>query len=181
MLDLSKGTRAEYLGRQVFEKSPDLISIVGRDLRYQQVNLAFERRYGMPAETFIGKHKTDFIGADDFDRTARPYYDRCFAGEEVNYAAWFNHVGSFNPALGRRYIAVTYTPLRPDTERVEAALVIADEPPLHLLRDEPGEGPDHRADRNVDLGEDVRGHVDDGDDPHKEDQHRHHHERIRPA
>ena len=133
MLDLSKGTRAEYLGRQVFEKSPDIISIVGRDLRYQQVNLAFERRYGMPAETFVGKHKTDSIGADDFERTARPYYDRCFAGEEVNYAAWFNHIGSFNPALGRRYVAVTYTPLRPDTERVEAALVISRDLTEHVL------------------------------------------------
>jgi PAS domain S-box-containing protein len=133
MLDLSNGKRAEYLGQQVFEKSPDLISIVGRDLRYQQVNLAFERRYGMPAETFIGKHKTDFIGADDFERTARPYYDRCFAGEEVNYAAWFNHVGSFNPALGRRYIAVTYIPLRPDTDRVEAALVISRDLTEHVL------------------------------------------------
>jgi PAS domain S-box-containing protein len=136
VLDLTERKRAEHLAQQIFESSPDLISIVGRDLRYQRVNPAFERRWGIPMETFIGKHKTDFIGADEFDRTARPYYDRCFAGEEVNYAAWFNHAASFNPALGRRYIAVTYTPLRPDSERVEAVLTISRDLTEHVLASE---------------------------------------------
>jgi PAS domain S-box-containing protein len=133
VLDLSERKRAEYLTRQVFESSPDLISIVGRDLRYQRVNPAFERRYGIPMEAFIGKHKTDFIGADDFERTARPYYDRCFAGEEVNYAGWFDHT---HLSLGRRYIAVTYTPLRPDSELVDAVLTISRDLTEYVLASE---------------------------------------------
>jgi PAS domain S-box-containing protein len=133
VLDLTERKRAEYLAQQVFESSPDLISIVGRDHRYRRVNPAFERRYGIPAEKFIGRHKTDFIGADFFERTARPYYDRCFAGEEVNYAAWINHA---HPSLGRRYIAVTYTPLRPDSERVEAVLSISRDLTEHVLASE---------------------------------------------
>ncbi len=43
VLDLTERKRAEYLARQVFERSPDRISIVGRDYRYQRVNPAFER------------------------------------------------------------------------------------------------------------------------------------------
>src|SRR5260221_606313 len=110
--DVTERKRAEYLARQVFEVSPDRISIVGRDYRYQRVNPAFERRYGMPAETFVGKHVADFLGWEGFEQTAKAYYGRCFAGEEVSYAEWFNI------ALGRRYLAMTYSPLRSTSERV---------------------------------------------------------------
>jgi PAS domain S-box-containing protein len=130
VLDLSERKRAEYLARQVFESSPDRISIVGRDHRWQRVNPAFERRYDIPTEKFIGKHVADFLGADAFERIAKPHYDRCFAGEQVSYAAWFNL------PLGQRYLAVTYTPLRPDSERVEAALVISRDLTEHVLASE---------------------------------------------
>jgi PAS domain S-box-containing protein len=130
VLDLSERKRAEYLARQVFESSPDRISIVGRDHRYQRVNPAFERRWGIPTEKFIGKHVADFLGADGFERTAKAYYDRCFAGEEVSYAAWFNL------SLGQRYLAVTYTPLRPDSERVDAVLVTSRDLTEHVLASE---------------------------------------------
>jgi PAS domain S-box-containing protein len=131
VLDLSERKRAEYLVRQVFESSPDRISIVGRDHRWQRVNPAFERRWGIPTEKFIGRHIADFIGAESFERTAKPHYDRCFAGEEVNYAAWFNLALD-----GQRYLSVTYTPLRPNTERVEAVLVISRDLTEHVLASE---------------------------------------------
>jgi PAS domain S-box-containing protein len=128
--DITERKRAEYLSQQVFERSPDRISIVGRDYRYQRVNPAFERRYGVPAETFVGKHVADFLGWDGFERTAKAYYERCFAGEEVSYAQWFNIF------LGRRYLAVTYSPLRPTSERVEAVLVISRDLTEHMLASE---------------------------------------------
>jgi PAS domain S-box-containing protein len=130
VLDLSERNRAAYLARQVFESSPDRISIVGRDYRWQRANPALGRRWGMPTEKFIGRHVADFLGADTFERTAKPNYDRCFAGEEVSYAGWFNL------ALGRRYLAATYTPLRPDSEWVEAALVISRDLTEHVLASE---------------------------------------------
>jgi PAS domain S-box-containing protein len=130
VLDLTERKRAEYLARQVFESSPDRISIVGRDYRWQRANPALERRWGIPAEKFIGRHVADFLGKDTFEETAKPNYDRCFAGEEVNYAGWFNLT------LGRRYLAATYTPLRPDSTRVEAALVISRDLTEHMLASE---------------------------------------------
>jgi PAS domain S-box-containing protein len=128
--DITERIRAEYLSRQVFERSPDRISIVGRDYRYQRVSPAFERRYGVPAETFVGKHVADFLGMEGFERTAKAYYARCFTGEEVSYAEWFNL------SLGRRYLAVTYSPLRPTSERVEAVLVISRDLTEHVLASE---------------------------------------------
>jgi PAS domain S-box-containing protein len=128
--DISERKRAEYLSRQVFERSPDRISIVGRDYRYQRVNPAFEQRYGRPEETFIGKHVADLLGWKAFEQTAKAYYERCFAGEEVSYAEWFNIF------LGRRYLAITYSPLRPTSERVEAVLVVSRDLTEHMLASE---------------------------------------------
>jgi PAS domain S-box-containing protein len=130
VLDLTERKRAEYLTRQVFESSPDRISIVGPDYRFQRVNPAFERRWGMPVETFIGKHVAEFLGWEGFEQTAKAYFDRCFAGEEVGYAEWFNQ------SLGRRYLAVTYLPLRPTSERVEAVLAIGRDLTEHVLASE---------------------------------------------
>jgi PAS domain S-box-containing protein len=130
VLDLTERKRAEYLARQVFESSPDRISIVGRDYRFQRVNPAFERRWGMPPEMFIGKHVAEFLGWEGFEQTAKAYFDRCFAGEDVNYAAWFNQ------SIGQRYLAITYSPLRPTSDRVEAVLAIGSDLTEHVLASE---------------------------------------------
>ena len=127
VLDLSERKRAEYLTRQMFERSSDRISIVGRDYRYQRVNPAFERRWGMPAETIVGMYVADLLGMESFEQMAKAYLDRCFAGEEVSYADWLT------TPLGRRYSAVTYSPLRPESERVDAALVIIRDLSEHML------------------------------------------------
>jgi hypothetical protein len=49
----------------------------------------------------------------------KPSLDRCFAGEEVSFAEWFDNPG------GRKYWVVTYSPLRLDSEQVDSALAVA--------------------------------------------------------
>jgi PAS domain S-box-containing protein len=129
--DITARKRAEYLAEQVFERSPDRISIVGRDYRYQRVNPAFERKWGLPAEKVVGLHVSTFMGMENFEKTAKPYLDRCFAGEEVSYGEWFA-----TPSHGRRYWALTHSPLRPESERVEAAIVIIRDVTDHMLASE---------------------------------------------
>jgi len=116
--DITQRKRAEYLAGHVFETSPDAIYIVGKDYRYQRVNPAFVRRWRKPAETIVGMSVDELAGREPFDKTYKPNLDRCFAGEEVNFVGWFP-----TPA-GRQYLAATYSPLRPDAKRVEAALAI---------------------------------------------------------
>jgi PAS domain S-box-containing protein len=128
--DVTERKRAEYLARQVFDRSPDRISIVGQDHRYQRVNPAFEQRFGMLAATVVGKHVGDFLGWEGFEQTAKAQYARCFAGEEASYAEWLN------TSFGRRYLAITYSPLRPTSEQVEAALVISRDLTEHMLASE---------------------------------------------
>ena len=130
IVDITERKRAEYLTGQVFESSPDGMSIVGRDYRLQRVNAIYERKGGIPTERIVGMHAADFMGTDVFEQSIKPNLDRCFAGEEVSYGEWFAG------ALGRRYVSVSYSPLRPDSERVEAALVISRDLTEHMLASE---------------------------------------------
>jgi len=119
VMDVTERKRAEYLTGQVFQISPDGISVVGRDYRYRRVNPVYERHWEKPAEKIVGMHVADLLGTATFEQEIKPLLDRCFGGEEVSYGGWFGN------ALGRRYLAVSYSPLRPASERVEAALVIS--------------------------------------------------------
>ncbi len=129
--DITERKRAEYLTGQVFESSPDGVSIVGRDFRYQRVNPIYEQYGAMPAERMVGMHIADLVGTDVFEQTAKPLLDRCFEGEEVSYVGWFT-----NARGGRFYLGVTCSPLRPDSGRVEAALVISRDLTEHWLASE---------------------------------------------
>ncbi len=130
VIDITERKRAEYLAGHVFEASPDAIYIVGRDYRYRRVNPAFERRWRMPAERIVGMSVDELAGKEPFDETYKPHLDRCFAGEEVSFVGWFP-----TPA-GRQYLAATYSPLRPDSKRVEAALAITRELTEHARASE---------------------------------------------
>jgi PAS domain S-box-containing protein len=117
--DITERKRAEHLITQVFETSPDGVYIVGGDYLYQRANPAYGRNLTMPVEDIVGRHIADLLGAETFTNTIKPNLERCFAGEEVRFAGWINYPS------GRRYVAVTYSPLRWSSEKVEAALVIS--------------------------------------------------------
>src|SRR6266478_2343546 len=128
--DITDRKRAEYLTGQVFERSPDDVFIIARDYRYQRVNPVYEQHWRKPAEKIVGMHVADLLGMESFEQM-RPHLERCFEGEEVNRAGWLTF-GS----RGRRYLVVSCSPLRPNFERVEAALVISRDLTEHMLASE---------------------------------------------
>jgi PAS domain S-box-containing protein len=117
--DITERKRADYLRDQVAARLPDLVAIIRRDYRYQRANPTYERVWGIPVEKVIGMHVGDVVGREMFDRVVKPNLDRCFAGEEVRFAEWFDNPG------GRKYWLVTYSPLRLESERVDNALAVA--------------------------------------------------------
>ena len=125
--DISERMRAEHLTRQVFDRGPDAICVVGRDYRYQRVNPVYERMQQMPAEKIVGRHVAEPPGSAIFEQSAKPHLDRCFAGEHVRHGEWFT------TAAGRQYFSVSLSPLHPESDRVEAALVIIRDLTDHML------------------------------------------------
>ena len=117
--DITERKQAEYLTEQIFETSPDSFCIVGRDYRFKRVNRATAIYFGRPAEQIVGLHIADQAGTEVFERQMKPWFDRCFAGEEVSHAGWVVH------RLGRRYLRTTCSPLRPQSQGVEAGLMIS--------------------------------------------------------
>src|SRR5262249_10090560 len=100
------------------------------DYRYRRVNPVYERDWKMPAEKIVGMHVADLLGMDVFEQKVKPLLDRCLAGEDVSDADWFSS------APGRRYLAVSYSPLRPDPDRLVASLVITRDLTEHMLASE---------------------------------------------
>jgi len=125
--DITERKRAEYLAAQVFETSPDRVAIIGRDYRLRRVNPVFERFWNVPAARALSMTVADIVGEEMFAQTFKPHLDRCFAGEEVSFAAWLRY------RFGRRYVVITYTPLRPSSERVEASLMISRDLTDHMV------------------------------------------------
>jgi PAS domain S-box-containing protein len=117
--EIAERSQAEYLTGQVFESSPDTVIIIGADYRYKRVNPIFARNWGRPAKSMVGMHIAELTGIEFFEQRIRPPLDRCFAGEDTRFEEWFNN------ALGHRYLAVSYSPLRSGSGQVEAALAIS--------------------------------------------------------
>jgi PAS domain S-box-containing protein len=116
--EIAERVQAEYLTGQVFECSPDAVLIIGTDYRYKRVNPMHARNWGKPAGSIVGMHVADLVGVEFFEQKIRPFLDRCFAGEDTRFEEWFDN------ARGRTFLAVSYSPLRSDSSRVQAAPVI---------------------------------------------------------
>jgi PAS domain S-box-containing protein len=128
--DVTDRKREEYLTSRVFDSSPDGIAIIGRDYRYRRVNHVYARAWHLPADRMIGMHVADAIGAAIFERASKANIDRCLAGEHVEYASWFD------TPFGRVYDVVRYTPLLPDSERVDSVLVVLSDLTEHMRAQE---------------------------------------------
>ncbi|UNC91338.1 PAS domain S-box protein [Candidatus Contubernalis alkaliaceticus] len=108
---------------QIVSSSNDFMSLVDREYRYRFVNKSYTKKGGFKKEDIIGRHVSEFLGEQAFHDTVKPAIDRCFSGETVNYAAWFDL-----PGLGCRYVDVTYSPCfsSEDSKVVGAAVVSRD-------------------------------------------------------
>ena len=67
-----------------FELSPDMLSVVSADGRFQRVNGAWETSLGYRAEELVGRSASDLIHPDDLDRTIAESVRRHEAGERVD-------------------------------------------------------------------------------------------------
>jgi PAS domain-containing protein len=117
--EIADRNQAEYLTSKVFECSPDAVSIIGTDYRYERVNPVYERVWGRSVESIAGMSVADLWGFELFETKLRPLLDRCFAGEDVSFSDWIDGL------RGHQYVAISYSPLNSSPHRVEGALVIS--------------------------------------------------------
>ena len=116
--DVTSRRQLEYLMSQVFETVPDGMCVIGPDYRVQRANPIFARFHGRTPGSVAGAHLLELNGRETFERMVEPYVSRALAGEDASYSGWFP------TPRGRRYLRVTFSPLRPNSDRVEAVLLV---------------------------------------------------------
>jgi PAS domain S-box-containing protein len=119
--------QAEYMTNQVWESTQDAMAVLGKDYRFQKVNPVYASNWKMPADEIVGKRHADLVGYKFFEETVKPNFERCFAGEHVHFSRWITI------PIGRLYVSVTHSPLRDDSGRVEASLMIVRNLTEHML------------------------------------------------
>ena len=96
----------------------DPISYVDRDYVYRAVNETYCRYAQRTAREIVGRTVAELLGEAAFENEVRARLDRCFAGHEVHYQAWFDV-----PKQPHKYMDVGYYPVRNKQGTVVGAVV----------------------------------------------------------
>jgi len=107
------------LYEKAVQESPDLISIVDKNYMYCAVNKMYLKRYKKDEGEIVGHHASEVLGQAIFEENVKPHFDRCLAGEQVNYQDWFVY-----PDFGKRYMDVHYYPLKSDNGSIDYVSVV---------------------------------------------------------
>jgi PAS domain S-box-containing protein len=89
----------------IVSTSRDLLALADRHYVFQAVSQSYLEYFGRTREEVIGHTVAEVIGAEHFERVARPMVDRCLAGEEIQYQTWINL-----PTQGQKYFDIRYYP-----------------------------------------------------------------------
>jgi PAS domain S-box-containing protein len=109
---------------------PGYIACVNADtLRYEFVNDAFEKAFGISRDKIIGSHLKDLLGDDNY-QFALKYIAEVNSGKAVSYE------NTFNLAAGKRWIQVNYTPVMDTNGHVSSITVLGYDITERKLMDE---------------------------------------------
>jgi PAS domain-containing protein len=75
----------QILSDIALDSLPDRVAVITRDYRYLYSNAANNAYLNVNSMDLLGRHLSDFIGVERFERRAKHKLDACFAGESVDY------------------------------------------------------------------------------------------------
>jgi diguanylate cyclase (GGDEF)-like protein/PAS domain S-box-containing protein len=101
------------LYERIISSTPDLMALIDRNYVFRMVNDAYSRAFAKSREEILGTSVADLVGEDAFGGTTKKCLDRAFAGETFSHEGWFEL-----PAPGRRFLTVTYHPIREEDGQV---------------------------------------------------------------
>jgi PAS domain S-box-containing protein len=106
--------------RLITDALPVLIAYVDAEHRYRFVNAAYERWFGRPAASLVGRTLADVLGEETY-ATVRARLEQALAGGTVRCRARVSA-----PGVGLRDVAITYVPQVVDG-RVEGVVSLVDD------------------------------------------------------
>ena len=117
----SHANTQEMLRRYDFivNTSRDWHTLINRHYIYEAVNKAYCEALGLDRDNIVGSSLENIWGRGTFNEIIKEKLDRCFAGHEISYQAWFEL-----PALGLQCYEVTYYPYRDENHTVSHVVVV---------------------------------------------------------
>ncbi len=120
-VDITQLKQAEEESRRyehIVSSSNDMLALLDTNFTYLAANAAYYGPFGKTREELIGHTAAQVFGEEFFETTIRANAERCLAGEDVRYQAWFEF-----PAHGSRYMDVSYSPYLGTDEEVKGFVV----------------------------------------------------------
>lgn len=106
------------LNEAILDGLPDRVGVITTDYRYLYTNNANAKYLGRTAFSMVGSHVSEFIGDEGFQLQAKPAFDKCFAGEKVDYV----HHGRFASRVFETRCRLT--PLRSGNDHIIGAVMV---------------------------------------------------------
>ncbi len=104
---------------QMVTSSSDYMALMDRGYIFQAVNSPYGMALGVAVEDIIGRPAAEIFGQTIFECHQKPKIDRCLAGEELQFKAWYD-----TPGLGRRYIDTAYYPSRDEDGTISGVVIV---------------------------------------------------------
>ena len=105
----------------IVNASGELMSLIGQDYTYELVNEAYCLAHAKTQTEIIGNSVAGVWGDHKFQTIIKPHLDKCFAGQEVRYQAWFEL-----PSWGHKHLDVIYSPYYNEDKVTHAVVVSRD-------------------------------------------------------
>ncbi len=106
--DISDRKQAEIALRQyerMVELAPDGMAVVDRNYIYRLVNQTYLEHNDWQKEQMIGYSLQDVMGEYTFHTIVKPRFDKCLAGEVIDYGDWV-----YFEKAGNRFVSAIYYP-----------------------------------------------------------------------
>ncbi len=106
--DITDRKQAEIVLRQyrrMVEIAPVGMALVDQNYTYRLVNQTYLEHNERQLEEIVGQSIHDVMGDDTFQNIVKPRFDRCLAGETIDYGDWF-----YFKKAGNRFVSATYSP-----------------------------------------------------------------------
>ncbi|WP_349958521.1 PAS domain-containing protein [Rhizobium sp. ZPR3] len=103
----------------ILDSLPDRVAVVTRDYRYLYSNAANAEFLKSKPMELVGRHISEFVGAEDFESSLKAKLDACLTGEKVECL-----YPSYRQIEPGKVFHCTMTPLRAKTEVIGALLVM---------------------------------------------------------
>ncbi len=129
-------TRADLLVRtyrESLDHAHEMIAAVDADQRYTFANASYLEYYGLAEADVVGRHVSEVVGGEAYERVVRDRVAECLRGDEVE----FEYEREF-PGRGARTLYVSYTPIRDGERVIGVSGVFEDVTEARRTRDELG-------------------------------------------